>query len=131
LSNANNTIQFDAELTSRVVGGKLTETIETPVRIVIKRGEANSKVNITIGGKTLEQMLEQFQDNDDRTNAEKMVGTSWKLKPGSTLYDPGLSDSDDPDRTYLKIVALSLDNENNLHYRYSYPLGVVASKVYL
>ncbi|MCO5248892.1 MAG: hypothetical protein M9887_08095 [Chitinophagales bacterium] len=131
LNNDGNTIDFDAELTSRVVGGKLTETIETPVHIVIKRGESNNKVNVTIGGTPLEQILDEFQNNEDnKTNAEKMIGTSWKLSSGSTLYNPGLSDVDDPDQAYLKIIALSLDSDNNLLYRYSYPLGVVAAKTY-
>ena len=58
---------------------------------------------------------------------ENLNGTAWVLKSGSKIYDPGFS-TQNPVLEFAKLITLYFENENLLKFRYSYPMGIVATK---
>lgn len=119
-----NKLSFEARLNTREVGGTIRDIRKVPVEITLERGDPGAPVEIYIEG-------ELFEEPTVLTTTEKLVNTHWKLEPGSDLYSPGFDDMDNPDKAYLKIVALNLADDNTLFYRYAYPMGIVSAKEYV
>lgn len=117
-------IVFKAGLNSRKVGGGFTDIEKVPVEITMTRGlQADSEVEMSVKGQPFEMPRPQ-------TVADKLLGKSWKLLPGSEVYDPGFEDQD-PALEYMKVVALQLTENDTLNYRYSFPMGIVSTKQYV
>ncbi len=108
LSDNNNTLTFKAEVKTRLSGGEFTNMINTPVIITLKRELSNKKVRVLIDNTpfTLLQTLE-----------EQILGLSWKLEPGSNVYDPGANPNPDESLEYSKLIAFQLNIDNKLLYR--------------
>lgn len=122
-SEDKNKIVFKASLNSRKVGGGFTDIEKVPVEITMTRGiQGDSEVGMFIKG-------QPFEMPQPQTVIDKLLGKSWKLLPGSEVYDPGFEDQD-PSLEYMKVVALQLIEDNTLNYRYSFPMGIVSTKQY-
>lgn len=120
MSNAGQKIVFKASLNSRKIGGGLAEMTTVPVEVTIEKGTPDADVEMFVNG-------QPFVMPQPLTTSEKLLNKHWKLKPGSEIYDPGLTDQD-PEKEYLKVVALNLTIEDTLYYRYSFPMGIVSAK---
>lgn len=120
VSNSGAQMVLRASLNSRKPGGALTDMVKVPVQITLIKGTPDAEVQLFI-------KAQPFEMPKPMTTREKLMNTHWKLKPGSEVYDPGFSDQD-PEKEYLKLVALSLKENDMLDYRYSFPMGIVSVK---
>lgn len=120
ISNNGQSLVFKASLNSRKPGGAMTDIIQVPVEITLSKGTPTTEVKMFIKGA-------DFEMPKPLTNRQKLLNTHWKLAPGSEVYDPGFNDQD-PEKEYLKLVAVNLAEDNKLNYRYSYPMGIVSAK---
>ncbi len=125
LSEDKQELTFNAELNSRRSGKPITDKVIFPVEFTLHRGTLSNLPDIYIQGVKMEE-----PPGEVKTPIEKITGVTWKLKSGSDLYDPGLTDTDNPDKGYMKVLALELGDDDVLNYRYAYPMGVVSTKQY-
>lgn len=123
--NDGNRLTFKANMYSRKVGEAMKDIIKVPVEIKIMKAAATAFVNVLIEGESF-VAPDEPQPTDTSARAQ-LLNTHWKLKVGSDVYDPGMVDQDST-LEYMKIVALSLQANDTLLYRYSFPMGIVPPK---
>lgn len=111
-------LTFRAEVNSRLSGKSLAKMVIIPVEFTLTKATPSTFPTILINGVVMEDP------------SKNIVGKHWKLKPGSDIYDPSMSDTDDSTKAYLKLLAINLDKTDTLLYRYTYPLGIISTKKY-
>lgn len=122
MSEDGNKMTFKADINSRVPGKPLTNVVKAAAELTLTKGAPTKNADVYIKG-------EKFV-LPSASGIDKMKDIHWKLKPGSDLYDPTTEDIENYDKGYMKVVALILESNNELSYRYAFPMGVVSAKQY-
>ncbi|MDR1707795.1 MAG: hypothetical protein LBR46_07300 [Prevotella sp.] len=96
--------------------------------LVETSGEIDTEVSPSLKLNGAEFKLPEQADPTVVTK-ENLVGTSWMLKSGSKIFDPGMVTSPVGDKyEFTKLVTFNFFKADSLEIRYSYPLGIVTTK---
>lgn len=95
--------------------------------LVKASGEIDTEASPSLKLKGLELKLPK-QGDPSIVTKENLKGTAWMLKSGSKIYDPGFS-AQNPALEFAKLITLYFESDKVLKFRYSFPMGIISTKV--
>lgn len=89
-------------------------------------GEFNTDISPALKLNGAELKMPEYADPNVLTK-KNLIGTAWLLKAGSKVYDAGFV-AGDPVYEFTKLITLHFESESVFKFRYTFPMGVVATK---